>query len=322
MQSKARCDLVSHMPQTMPRRRRPHSTDLAIRTAKIALLLAALCFVAGCGKAPTPAENAAFHYEVQGLVRGLPPDHKTVEIEHEDIPGFMPAMTMPFEVRDGKELAGLTVGDAIAFRLNVQQRDSWIDRVRKIDSGKLRLPTPAAVTPSLPAGGVSARLREGDPMPDFKLTDQDGKPVTLETFRGHPFVLTFIFTRCPIPNFCPRMSENFAALQKTIQGAQDGLAGTRLLSISFDPEHDTPAVLKQYGEHAGADFAIWSFVTGAPSEIQGLTKGFSVLVQPESGTISHSLTTALVDGNGKITKIWRGNGWQPAEVASQIAVAP
>ncbi len=159
-------------------------------------------------------------------------------------------------------------------------------------------------------------------MPQFKLTDQDGKPVTLETFRGHPFVLTFIFTRCPIPNFCPRMSENFAELQKTILGASGDLAGTRLLSISFDPEHDTPEVLRPYAEHAGADLAIWTFASGAPAEIQRLTKGFSVLVQPESGTISHSLTTALVDGDGKITKIWRGNGWKPAEVASQIAAAP
>ncbi len=137
MQIQARCDLVSHMPQTIRQRRRPHSPDLAIRGAKIALLLAALCFVAGCGKAPTPAENAAFHYEVQGLVRGLPPDHKTVEIEHEDIPGFMPSMTMPFEVRDGKELAGLTVGDAIAFRsecaaARLVDRSSAQDRLREI----------------------------------------------------------------------------------------------------------------------------------------------------------------------------------------------
>ena len=322
MQFRAGCDLMRHMLETIPERRRSHSTDFAIGAAKIALLGVALSFLVACGKAPAPAESSAFHYEVRGLVRGLPPDHKTVEVEHEEIPGFMPAMTMPFEVRDGKELAGLTVGDAIAFRLNVQQRDSWIDRVHKIEAGDLRLPTPAPATPATAADGATARLREGDAMPDFRLTDQEGKQITLETFRGHPFVLTFIFTRCPIPNFCPRMSQNFAELQKTIREASGDLAGTRLLSISFDPEHDTPEVLKQYGQHAGADFAIWSFLTGEPAEVQRLTKGFSVLVQPESGTISHSLTTALVDGNGKITKIWRGNGWKPAEVASQIAATP
>ena len=199
------------------------------------------------------------------------------------------------------------------------QRDSWIDHVRKIEANKLHLPTPASTLQPSSENAAAERLHEGDAMPDFKLTDEDGKPVTLETFRGHPLVLTFIFTRCPIPNFCPRMSSNFADLQKAIESAASGsLAATRLLSISFDPEHDTPEVLKQYGEHAGADFAIWNFATGTPAEIHGLTKGFSVLVQPESGTISHSLATALVDRDGKITKIWRGNGWKPDEVISEL----
>lgn len=309
------------MERMIPDRFLAHSTDLAIRGTKIALLCSTLFFFHACGKTPPAAESSAFHYEAQGLVRGLPPDHKTVEIEHEDIPGFMPSMTMPFELRDEKEIAGLTIGDAIGFRLNVKQRDSWIDRVRKIDSAQLHLPTPAPVTPPPRSSGVSARLHEGDAMPAFKLTDQDGKPVTLETFRGHPFVLTFIFTRCPIPNFCPRMSENFADLQKMIQGASGELARTRLLSISFDPEYDTPKILQEYGQHAGADFALWSFASGEPAEIARLTKGFSVLVQPESGTISHSLATALVDREGKIAKIWRGNGWKPTDVSNEIEPA-
>ena len=129
----------------------------------------------------------------------------------------MPSMMMPFEVRDEKEIASLKLGDAISFRLNVTQRDSWIDRIQKIDAGQLHLPAPApTIAPTSDADG-QPRLHEGDPMPAFHLIDQDGKPVTLETFHGHPFVVTFIFTRCPIPNFCPRMSQNFAALQKAIQ---------------------------------------------------------------------------------------------------------
>ena len=155
-------------------------------------------------------------------------------------------------------------------------------------------------------------------MPAFQLRDEVGKPVSLETFRGHPFVVTFIFTRCPIPNFCPRMSQNFSELQKAIQASSDVLAATRLLSISFDPEFDTPEILKQYAERAGANPAIWSFATGEPAGIQSLTKAFSILVQPESGTISHSLATALVDRQGKIVKIWRGNAWTPSEVLSEL----
>jgi protein SCO1/2 len=285
--------------------------------AVIALSSAALLSSA-CGKKSEPGGNAPDRYEVRGLVRGLPPDHKTVDIEHEDIPGFMPSMTMPFEIREDKAIDGLNLGDAIAFRLNVTRRESWIDHVRKIDAAELHLAVPAT-TPAPVETVASERLHEGDQMPDFQLTDQEGKLVTLETFRGHPLVLTFIFTRCPLPNFCPRMSQDFGDLQKAIQAASSGpLAATRLLSLSFDPEHDTPEVLKEYGHHAGADFAIWTFATGSSAEVHRLTKRFSVLVQPEKGTISHSLTTALVDPDGRIRKIWRGNGWTPAEVVSEL----
>lgn len=287
-------------------------------TAVLFLALASF----GCGRAEKSErpKKAGYQYEVRGLVRGLPPDNKTIDVEHEDIAGFMPSMTMPFEVRDSKEIANLKIGDAISFRLNVTQRDSWIDRVRKIDSGQLHLPKPR-LAPG-PTSNAPARLHEGDPMPDFKFVDQDGKPVTLETFRGHPFVVTFIFTRCPIPNFCPRMSQNFAELQTAIQSSADARAATRLLSISFDPKFDTPEVLKQYAEHEGADPAIWTFATGDPTEVEKLTKGFSILVQPEAGTISHSLATALIDPDGKIGKIWRGNAWTPAEVLAELQGQP
>lgn len=291
-----------------------HSSNPGIPTAKIALAVCAVLLFAGCGKKEAPAGGSVLHYEARGLVRGTSPDHKTIEVEHEDIPGFMPSMTMPFLVRDESEIAGVQTGDAISFRLNVTQQDSWIDRVMKIDPTELRLPAPKLA--SSPSAGTATRnrLHEGDQVPVFQLQDQDGKPVTLETFRGHPFVVTFIFTRCPIPNFCPRMSQNFSELQKAIQASSDSFAATRLLSISFDPQYDTPEVLKEYAERAGADFAIWTFATGDPAEIQSLTKAFSILVQPESGTISHSLATALIDGEGKIVRIWRGNGWTPAEV--------
>jgi len=254
-------------------------------------------------------------------VQGFPADHRTVAVEHEDIPGFMPSMTMPFSARDEKEIAGLKVGDAISFRLNVTGQDSWIDQVHKIDRVSVHLPTTPAVSPSL-ASARSKRLREGDAMPDFKLTDQSGKQVTLETFRNHPFVLTFIFTRCPLPNFCPRMSHNFAELQKAIQESSGPLAKARLLSISFDPEHDTPNVLREYGQTEGADFNIWTFATGSRAEIEGLTKEFSVLVQPGQGTISHSLATALVGPNGRIEKLRRGNGWSPEEITRELSSAP
>lgn len=155
-------------------------------------------------------------------------------------------------------------------------------------------------------------------MPEFHLIDQEGKPINRENFLGHPLLLTFIFTRCPLPNFCPRMSQNFAELQKSIKTSSAPLSSTRLLSVSFDPSHDTPAVLRQYAQGENADPAVWTFATGEPAKVQKLTEAFSVLVQPEGGTISHSLATALIDENGKIEKIWRGNGWKPEEVLEQI----
>ncbi len=294
-QIKVPCDFFRHMATMLIAPLARRSPDLGIRTAKIALTICASLLLAGCGQKKESPGEQVWHYEVRGLVRNTPPDHQAIEVEHEDIPGFMPAMTMPFIARDAQEIAQLQIGDAISFRLNVTQRDSWIDQVRKIDANQLHLPIPKPVPAANADAAAGNRLREGDMMPAFELRDQDGKPVTLDTFRGHPFVVTFIFTRCPVPNFCPRMSQNFAELQKAIQASSDLLAATRLLSISFDPKFDTPEILKQYAQHAGADPAVWTFATGDPKEIQSLTSAFSVLVQPESGTLSHSLATALID---------------------------
>jgi protein SCO1/2 len=133
-----------------------------------------------------------------------------------------------------------------------------------------------------------------------------------------PFVLTFVFTRCPVPNFCPRMSNNFEELQKTIKTGSGTVAKTRLLSITLDPDYDTPEVLSDYAAFHHADRQIWTFATGQEREIDALTRAFSVYRQTEGGTISHGLATALIDKNGKIDKIWRGNSWTPTEVIEEI----
>lgn len=277
----------------------------------------ALLVVAGCNRATTEIPNSsARRYDARGIVRAVAPDRRSIDVEHEDIRGFMPSMTMPFSVRDSKQIAGMRSGDAISFRLAVTDDDSWIDQIKKINADEVRLPAPTATTRS--TIDDSARLREGEMMPPFELTDQNGERITLETFRGHPFVLTFIFTRCPIPNFCPLMSKNFAVLQNAIKNGSGTLAQTRLLSISFDPDFDTPQILKNYAEHEQADWKIWAFATGEKSKIDNLTRAFSVFVQAEAGTISHGLGTALIGEDGKIARIWRGNGWSPSEVIGEI----
>lgn len=301
------------------------SPDPAVSASKFAVaqrlvfMLCAMLVVAACNRsAQTTDRSEARHYEARGIVRGFSPDRRTIDVEHEDIPGFMPSMTMPFSLRDRKQIAGLAIGDAISFRLSVTDRDSWIDQIKKISADDLRLPRPTTMPQTRSTVNSSPRLREGDALPPFELIDQNGDKIDMGTFRGHPFVLTFIFTRCPLPNFCPLMSKNFAELQHAIKNGSGALAETRLLNISFDPEFDTPQILKSFAEHEQADPTIWTFATGEKSEINDLTQGFSVYVQREGGTISHGLATALIDRDANIVRIWRGNGWAPAEIIREI----
>jgi len=268
-----------------------------------------------CGRS-TNSEEGADHYDTRGVVRGFSPDRSTIEIQHENIPGFMPSMTMPFVARDPKQIADLKTGDAISFRMAVTKKDFWIENVKKIRREEVDVAEPKQ-TSSVSAGG-EARLKEGDEMPPFTLTNQNGERVSLDTFHGQPFVLTFVFTRCPVPNFCPRMSNNFEELQTAIKGDTGRLATTRLLSVTLDPGYDTPEILSEYAAFHHADSKIWTFTTGDDQEIDSLTRAFSVYRQNEGGTISHGLATALIDRNGTIEKIWRGNGWTPAEVTAAI----
>jgi protein SCO1/2 len=282
---------------------------------KIVLISFLAVALLGCERSTNPGE-AVQHYETRGIVRGFSPDRQTIEIQHENIPGFMPSMTMPFVARNPKGIADLKTGDAISFRMMMTQKDFWIDHVKKIRHEDVNLAEPKR-TPAL-STERGARLKEGDAMPPFNLTNQNGERISLETFRGEPFVLTFIFTRCPVPNFCPRMSNNFEELQAAIKTGNGTLAKTRLLSITLDPGFDTPQVLNAYAASRQADAKVWIFATGPEREIDSLTGAFSVYRQTEGGTISHGLATALIDKDGKIAKIWRGNAWEPAEVVEAI----
>jgi len=281
----------------------------------------ALLTLSACHRSSQIGDTNARHYEARGIIRGFAPNRQTVDVEHEEIRGFMPSMTMPFSVRNSSEIAKLNIGDAVSFRLTVTDQDSWIDRIKKISAANVHLPLGTAMPLRTSASNTSPRLREGDMMPPFQLIDQDGNKIEMEKFRGHPLVLTFIFTRCPLPNFCPLMSNNFAQLQTAIKNSSGQPGQTRLLSISFDPEFDSREVLHAYAQHESADPNIWTFASGQKAEIDKLTQAFPVFLQQEGGTISHGLATALISRDGKIAKIWRGNGWTPAEVMLEIARA-
>ena len=228
----------------------------------------------------------------------------------------MPSMTMPFVTRDPKQIADLRTGDAISFRMAVTKKDFWIENVKKIRREDVNVAEPKR-TPAVSADR-DTRLTEGDKMRPFSLTNQNGERISLDTFHGNSFVLTFVFTRCPVPNFCPRMSNNFEELQEAIKSGTGTLATTRLLSVTLDPAYDTPKVLSDYAGFHHADSKIWNFATGDEKAIDSLTRAFSVYRQNEGGTISHGLATALINKEGKIDKIWRGNAWTPAEIIKEI----
>ena len=225
------------------------------------MLLTACIAVAllSCGR-PADSNEKGDHYDTRGVVRGFSPDRSTVEIQHEDIPGFMPSMTMPFLARDSKQIAELKTGDAISFRIAVTQKDFWIENVKKIRRESVNVAEPKRTSPV--SANTEARLKEGDKMPPFSLTNQNGELISLDTFMGQPFLLTFVFTRCPVPNFCPRMSNNFEELQTAIRGDTGAIATTRLLSVTLDPGYDTPKVLNDYAAFHHADSKIWTFATG------------------------------------------------------------
>ena len=288
-------------------------TPLIVSTVAVFALVS--CKPVESGRVAEPASPPQT-FVVQGIVRGIDFAGKRVTVEHEDIAGFMPAMTMPFDVKTMAEVEPLKAGDAIEFQLIVNAKASWIEGVKKIDPREIQLPDKKVVE-SDPTAKV-ARLKEGDVLPEFQLMDSKGRQLTRDTFAGKPLLITFIFTRCPIPNFCPLMTNNFREIQQALAEVPDRPASMQFLSISFDSEFDTPEVLAQYAARHTKDTDQWRFATGTTAETRRLTQAFSVTVQPESGTISHGLATALVGPDGVIRNIWRGNGWKPAAVVEAM----
>ena len=277
-----------------------------------ALLVFLLTVSAACSRSDN-AETASRHFQVRGIVRTAPNTAiHTLEIEHEDIPGFMPSMTMPFGFHDAHEVEALAVGSAIAFTLTVTDKEMWISGVRHVDVQGIKV---AGAKPLFK--GKIDRLKEGDAMPAFELVNQSDQPLHLQTYAGKALLVTFIFTRCPIPMFCPLISKNFQEIHDAVLADPVLKRGTKLLSISFD-EADSPRILSEYGTRFCKNFDSWEFATGKPEQIQALTRAFAVQVQVEGGSISHGLTTALIGPDGVVLQLWRGNGWKPDEVLAAL----
>jgi protein SCO1/2 len=276
------------------------------------LTLLLLALSTGC-RAPAPAEHVR-QFPLTGEVLAIKADRSEIQVKHDEVKGFMEPMTMWFNVKEPALLDRLGPGDLISATLVLTAEDSYLTGISKTGSrpaGEASAPPPAPAD-ILPIGAL---------VPDITLTDEAGAPRPLSSYRGRFTLLTFIYTRCPLPDYCPRMNAHFAAVQRGLKADPRLAAGVRLISVSFDPEFDTPARLTAKAGEMGADPALWHFVTAPRAQVDefGGRLGLSVLREGTGGSnITHNLRTVLLDRDGKLARTYNGNEWIPDEVIRDL----
>jgi protein SCO1/2 len=251
-------------------------------------------------------------FDLKGKVLAVEPDKHLVTIAHEDIKDYMPGMTMPFTDPDDADFQFLAAGDEVAATLVIDGAHSWLENVQI---------TKESMDPSATTGIVEAK--EGDDVPDYGLVNQDGKDIRIHNYRGKALLLTFIYTRCPLPEYCTLMSNNFAAIDRELQQQPETYEKTHLLSITIDPDYDTPKVLRSYGaahteRYSDETFSHWEFATGTKDQVKGIAQYFGLRYFEENDQITHSLRTVIIAPDGKVFKVYRGNDWKPAEVIQEL----
>ena len=254
-------------------------------------------------------------YDLKGKVVAVEREKKLVTISHEDIKGYMPAMTMPFTVPSESDLQIVAPDDQVSATLVIDGSHSWLEDL---------IITRQSANPSLMPAVVYAK--EGDEVPNFTLRNQDDREIRIHNYRGKALLLTFIYTRCPVPDYCTLMSNNFAQIDRELEKDQDLYAKTHLLSISIDPEYDTPKVLRSYGaahteRYQNETFVHWEFATGTKEQVKKAAEFFGLTYFPEQDQIIHSLRTVIVNPDGKVAKIYHGNDWKPEEVVAELKQA-
>jgi protein SCO1/2 len=301
-------------------------------TSRFALLVCAFVLLTGCAKqgasnapaaattnvAPSDASKGARRYPFRGIVRAVDAPKREVTVEHETIPDFMDAMTMSFPVRDDPQVFEiLHPGDRVEAKLVVDGGNYWLEQI--LTKGFVATPAAgsgasagAVVTPE-PNRGVAV----GDAIPDFALTDQTGKTVRLSQMRGSPVAVTFLYTRCPIATACPLTATKFAKLDSLLKEKGFG----KILTITVDPEHDTPKVLADYAARLGADPVRWKFLTGDPKAVAEVATSFGVLYYPDAGQVVHGQAAAVVDSSGRLATIYYGQTWDPEHLLRDLEKA-
>ncbi len=284
------------------------------------LLCSSLIFcliISACSSKPASpqASDSAKRYELKGKVVSADQANHKVKIEHEEIKGYMEAMTMEFTLLEDWVYSELTPGALIQATLVVDQGRSWLENpvVTKIaDPSLVGKTEESGVEPS-----------PGTPTPDFTLVNQDGRRISFNRYRDRALVLTFIYTRCPLPDYCPLMSQNFSTVNREVRKDPLLRDKTHLLSITVDPAYDKPKVLREYGaRYAGSNkpeaFKHWEFATGSTAQIKDVAQFFGLNYWPEKDQIIHGLRTAIISPDGKVFKVYRGNDWKPVDVMEDL----
>lgn len=276
-----------------------------LRRTLLALLL--LLSLAACTQKP---KKEFRRYELEGKVVAVDAAAKKLTISHKDIPGLMKGMTMDFSVKADWIWGKVQKGDQISAVLVMDPDGAYLENVSLTSQSS----TPDASTAPVHMPEV------GEAVPEFQGYDQNGAAFKLSKLRGKPVLLTFIYTRCPLPDYCIRMSSNFAEIEKRLKQEQPAIfSKLQVVSVSIDPEFDKPPVLKQYAKNYGAQvFPNWHFVSGKPEDVRKFANFFGLSYFPENNQITHSLRTALIAPDGKITALYSGNQWKPEEVLAQL----
>lgn len=248
-----------------------------------------------------------------GTVLEVNSDGRTIVIRHEAISNYMAAMSMPFKVKTPAELAGLHGGDIISFRLHVTESESWLDQIHKTGFVELTERQVKPVNTSAATGKAS--------LLSCKFTNELGKAVSLGDFRGQALAVTFIYTRCPLPEYCPRLSKNFQETARKLAAMTHALTNWHLLSFTFDPEFDTPAMLQAYGNSYGYDPAHWSFLTGSAEKLGELARASGVTYEPDAGTINHNFRTLIIDTAGHVQMVFPTSGDLSDAIVEEIVKA-
>jgi protein SCO1/2 len=266
------------------------------------IAVAAAILAAACTRAPDRRE-----YTVDGQVIAIQQADSRVVIRHKDIKGFMPGMTMPFPVKEKALLSAARPGDYVLATLVVTDGDAWLSRITPTGRHEA-VPADAAVPTAM-----EPPLTEGQPVPEASLFDQAAKPFSpVSRLLGHPWAVTFVYTRCPLPNFCPTLERKFVDVQRAIR-SKPPLSDARLVTVSIDPGHDTPAILAAHAKELGADPGIWTLATGPLADVQRFSQRFGVMVERGNGTpeeLVHSMRTAVVNRQGRVAAVFEGSEWQ------------